>query len=66
MYILLDPEIPVIGIYQKKKKIMNAGSHKNVYCSTIKTGNLYIQQCMTEYTTVVILINNFSLVFANA
>lgn len=45
---------------------MNAGSHKNVYCSTIKTGNLYIQQCMTEYTTVVILINNFSLVFANA
>lgn len=64
MYILLDTEIPVIGIYQKK--IMNAGSHKNVYCSTIKTGNLNIQQCITEYIAMVILINKCSVVFANA
>ena len=45
---------------------MNAGSHKNVYYSSIKTGNLNIQQCVTEYITVVILINKFSVVFANA
>lgn len=43
MYILLDTEIPVIGIYQKN---VNAGSHKNVYCSTTKTGNLNINKAI--------------------